>query len=375
MPVPTIALVAGTRPELIKLVPVLAALKARADVAAVLIATAQHRQMLDQVSEAFGVTPDIDLDLMRDAQTPASVTARVVTGVHEVLDRVRPGAVLVHGDTTTCLASTLAAAYARIPVGHVEAGLRTYDFDAPWPEEMNRRLTDPVCRWCFAPTERAADNLRRERIPEERIFVTGNTIVDALGMALTRIRAAPPVIPGFADGQVDGRRLVLVTGHRRESFGEPLRNLCLALRDLVEQRPDVVIVYPVHLNPNVRGPVHDVLGGLDRVVLLEPLAYLPFVALMAQAALIVTDSGGIQEEAPSLGIPVLVTRRVTERPEAVERGLARLVGTSRPALVAAALELLQSPDLDAPRPTSVNPYGDGTAGTRIARIVAESLTG
>jgi len=368
-----VTIVAGTRPELIKLMPVLLALRARPGFEVSLVATAQHREMSDQVCAAFGVAPDVDLDLMRRGQTPAEVAARVTSAVQATLARQRPDAVLVHGDTTTCLASALAAFYEGIPIGHVEAGLRTYDFSAPWPEEMNRRLTDPICRWCFAPTERAAANLRAERIPEDRIFVTGNTVVDALLLALRRVHAKPPPLPELPPGLLDGRRLVLVTGHRRESFGEPLRELCAALRELAERHRDVVIVYPVHLNPNVQEPVNEILGGAERIQLVRPLDYLGFVALLERATLVITDSGGIQEEAPTLKKPVLVTRQATERPEAMERGLARLVGCSRERIVEEASRLLEDPAAYAAMATGTNPYGDGRAADRIADVLAATL--
>ena len=368
-----ITLVAGTRPELIKIIPVLLALRSRPDFQTTLVATAQHREMLDQVCSAFGIEPEIDLDLMRPDQTLADVTARVTTAVQKTLASTRPDAVLVHGDTTTCMCSALAAFYESIPVGHVEAGLRTYDFTAPWPEEMNRRLTDPISRWCFAPTERAAGNLRAERIPEENIFLTGNTVVDALDLALRLIREKPPAIPELPDAILAGRRLIVVTGHRRESFGEPLRELCEGLREVVTRFPDVVVVYPVHLNPNVQRPVRELLGGHDRILLIAPLEYLQFVRLLDRATLIVTDSGGIQEEAPTLRKPVLVTRQMTERPEAVELGLARVVGTSRTRLVEESSRLLSDPEAYARMTTGVNPYGDGHAADRIVEILARTL--
>jgi UDP-N-acetylglucosamine 2-epimerase len=368
-----VTIVVGTRPELIKIMPVLLALRARAGFAPTLVVTAQHREMADQTCAAFGIEPDVDLDLMRPEQTPAEVAARVTAAVQATLARSRPEAVLVHGDTTTCLAAALAAFYERVPVGHVEAGLRTYDLSAPWPEEMNRRLTDPLCRWCFAPTERAAANLRAERIPAENVFLTGNTVVDALLLALRRVRERPPAIPGLPDSLLAGRRLVLVTGHRRESFGAPLRELCAGLREIARRHPDVAVVYPVHLNPNVLGPVNETLGGAERIHLLAPLDYLAFVALLERATLIVTDSGGIQEEAPTLRKPVLVTREATERPEAVERGLARLVGTSRERLVAEASRLLEDPAAYAAMTAGSNPYGDGRAAERIVDVLAETL--
>lgn len=368
-----VMIVVGTRPELIKMMPVLRVLRARPGFDATLVVTAQHREMADQACAAFGIVPDVDLDLMRPGQTPAEVTARVTTAVQATLARSRPDAVLVHGDTTTCLAASLAAFYERVPVGHVEAGLRTYDFSAPWPEEMNRRLTDPICRWCFAPTERAVANLRAERIPAENIFLTGNTVIDALLIALQRVREQPPAIPELPEPLLAGRRVVLVTGHRRESFGEPLRELCEGLREIARRHPDVAVVYPVHLNPSVLGPVNQSLGREQRVHLLPPLDYLRFVALLQRCTLIVTDSGGIQEEAPTLGKPVLVTRQTTERPEAVERGLARLVGTSRERLVAEASRLLEDPAAYASMTAASNPYGDGHAAERIADVLADTL--
>jgi UDP-N-acetylglucosamine 2-epimerase len=368
-----VTVVAGTRPELIKIIPVLLALRSRSDFQTTLVATAQHREMLDQVCSAFGIRPDIDLDLMRPDQTLAEVTARVTTSVQQTLARTRPDAVLVHGDTTTCLCSALAAFYESIPVGHVEAGLRTYDFSAPWPEEMNRRLTDPISRWCFAPTARAADNLRAERIPEEQIYLTGNTAVDALELALRLVRETPRPIPELPDGVLHRRRLIVVTGHRRESFGEPLRELCEGLREVVDRFPDVVVVYPVHLNPNVQRPVRQLLGGHDRILLIPPLEYLQFVGLLDQATLIVTDSGGIQEEAPTLRKPVLVTRQTTERPEAVDLGLARVVGTSRARLVEVFSKLRCGAAADAGMTTGGNPYGDGRAAERIVEILDRTL--
>ena len=364
-----IAVIVGTRPEAIKMAPVYLALKADRQLKVTLLVTAQHRGMLDQVLGVFDIQPDVDLDLMRPDQTLAELTARVVVGVQGALADLRPDAALVHGDTTTCLCSALAAAYERIPVGHVEAGLRTYDFDAPWPEEINRRLTDPICRWCFAPTPSAAENLRAERIDEDRIFVTGNTVIDALLLARDMARSHVPAIGDLPAGVLDGRRLVLVTGHRRESFGEPFRQFCLALRDIVRSHPDTVVVYPVHLNPNVRRPVGEILSGEDRVYLIEPLEYLPFVHLMDRSYLIVTDSGGIQEEAPSLGKPVLVTRSVTERPEAVQAGLARLVGTDRERIVASAAELLTDTQTYRRMSRGENPYGDGNASRRIVEVL------
>jgi len=370
---PSVALVVGTRPEAIKMAPVYLALRDDPRLDVVWVSTAQHRQLLDQVLEVFGIEPDVDLGLMRPDQSLGDLTAAVIRGVQGVLSDVGPDAVLVHGDTTTCLGATLAAFYERIPVGHVEAGLRTYRFDAPWPEEMNRRVTDPLCRWCFAPTAGAAANLLSERIADEAIHVTGNTVVDALLMARERVRLEPPQVPGLAPGALDRRRLVLVTGHRRESFGQPLEQLCLGLADLAQAHPDVVLVYPVHLNPHVKGPVEAILGGRDRVHLIGPLQYLPFVHLMDRCELIITDSGGIQEEAPSLGKPVLVTREVTERPEAVAAGCAQLVGTDREVLLAQASRLLDDDAAYEAMAHADNPYGDGRAAGRIRDVLAGAL--
>jgi len=372
---PRIAVVVGTRPEAIKMAPVYLRLRDDPRTEPLLLATAQHRQMLDQVLSVFDIQPDVDLDLMQPNQGLAQVTAGVVQGVQRTLADTRPDAVLVHGDTLTCLCAALAAFYERIPIGHVEAGLRTYDFDAPWPEEMCRRLADPICRWCFAPTPGSAENLRSERIPESAIHVTGNTVIDALGQAREMVRRQPPVVPGLSEEFLEGRRMILVTGHRRESFGGPFETFCTALRDLVDTHPDTALVYPVHLNPNVQAPVHRILGGHDRIRLIEPVEYLPFVHLMDRCFLIITDSGGIQEEAPSMGKPVLVTRRVTERPEAMEAGLARLVGTDRAAIVDQASALLTDPEAYRAMTTDTNPYGDGRAAERIVEILVDDLAG
>ncbi|MHC4739765.1 MAG: non-hydrolyzing UDP-N-acetylglucosamine 2-epimerase [Planctomycetota bacterium] len=335
-----VSLIVGTRPEAIKMASVYLALKEDSRLEVQMIATAQHRHMLDQVLGVFGITPDIDLDIMEHNQTLAQVSSRVITGVQQTLAEYKPEAVLVHGDTTTCLCAALAAFYEKIPIAHVEAGLRTYNFDAPWPEEMNRRLVDPISRWCFAPTEGAADNLRSERIPEENIFITGNTVIDALFIACELARKNKPQISGIDDSMFDNKRLILVTGHRRESFGKPFEEFCMALRQIVGDHPDTVLVYPVHLNPNVQKPAKEILGSTDQIHLIEPVEYLPFVYLMNKSYLIITDSGGIQEEAPSLQKPVLVTRETTERPEAMEAGLAKLVGTSRSKIIEEAYLLL-----------------------------------
>ncbi len=360
-----IATVIGTRPEAVKMAPVQLLLRDDPAFEAHLVVTAQHRELLDHTLAVFGLAPDVDLDLMRPEQSLAELTARVVTGVQRALDDLRPDAVLVHGDTTTCLGASLAAFYSGIPVGHVEAGLRTGDLAAPFPEEANRRLTDPLCRWCFAPTSGAANALRREGITDDRIILTGNTVIDALLFARGMVRRAPPEVPGLAADLLEGRRMVLVTGHRRESFGRPFEAFCRALMDVVDEHPDVLVVYPVHLNPNVQRPVRALLGDHERILLLDPLAYLPFVYLMDRCHLIVTDSGGVQEEAPSLAKPVLVTRAVTERPEAVAAGLARLVGSDRQAIVRAVGELLTDRTAYRRMALGASPYGDGRAAVRI----------
>ena len=370
-----IAMVVGTRPEAIKMAPVYASLKADPRAEAILVVTAQHRQMLDQALKVFDIHSDIDLNLMQPEQSLADITGRVVVGIHEAVEKLQPDAVLVQGDTTTCLASALGAFYAKVPVGHVEAGLRTHNLDAPWPEELNRRLVDPICRWCFAPTRGAARNLIDEGIPENRIFVTGNTVVDALYMAQARLDRERAVVPNLDMTQLEGKRLILVTGHRRESFGEPFRQFCLALRTIVRAHPDTALVYPVHLNPNVQRPVHEILAGEERVHLIPPTEYLPFVFLMERSYLIITDSGGIQEEASALMKPVLVTRLQTERPEAVEAGKARLVGTNEDTIVAAASRLLTDARDYGQMTLGHCPFGDGTAGGTIAKILLDGDNG
>ena len=369
----SIALIVGTRPEAIKMAPVYHAIDQDPRLKVTMIATAQHRQMLDQVLAVFGITPDIDLDIMEHNQTLAQVSSRVIIGVQQTLSESRPDAVLVHGDTTTCLCAALAAFYEKIPIGHVEAGLRTYNFDAPWPEEMNRRLVDPICRWCLAPTEGAAENLLAERVPEENIFVTGNSVIDALLQARDITRREQPQFGDLSDELFNQHRLILVTGHRRESFGKPFKQFCLALRRIVEDHPDTILVYPVHLNPNVQKPVKEILGNLDRIHLIEPIEYLPFVYLMDRSYMIITDSGGIQEEAPTLHKPVLVTRAMTERPEAMQAGLAKLVGTNFETIVGEASKLLKNPQAYQVMATGDNPYGDGQTSKRIVDILCKTL--
>ena len=360
----------GTRPEAIKLAPVIRELERRpAEFEHVTVVTAQHREMLDQVLALFRIDPDYDLDIMTAEQSVSDVMARVVTGLGPVLERVRPDAVVVQGDTTTVLAAGLAAFYARIPVAHVEAGLRTRDKQQPFPEEINRRLVSHLADWHFAPTDCARANLLREGIDADSVFVTGNTVIDAL---LSVIRAdyvfEDPLLASLA-----GRRLVLATTHRRENWGEPLRRVCRAIRRIAASRPDVEIVYAVHPNPEVRRVVEAELRMTDRVHLLGPVAYEPFAQLMSRATVILTDSGGIQEEAPSLDVPVLVLRTVTERPEGIEAGTLRLVGTDEERIVEGTLRLLDDPAEHGRMASRANPYGDGHASQRIADVLAERV--
>ena len=370
-----VMLVFGTRPEAIKMAPVLHALRARGDLRVGVCVSAQHRQMLDQVLALFDIVPDDDLDLMRPGQDLTGVTCGVLSGMQRILAARRPRMVLVHGDTSTTFSAALAAFYAGIEVGHVEAGLRTGNMRAPWPEEMNRRLTAPLTTLHFAPTPRARANLIMEGMAEASIEVTGNTVIDALLQVRERLRTDAVLDAemrerfGFLS---PSRRMVLVTGHRRENFGDGFEHICMALRELSE-REDVEIVYPVHLNPNVQEPVKRILGDRGRVHLIEPQDYLPFVWLMDRASLLITDSGGIQEEAPSLGKPVLVMRDVTERPEAVEAGTVRLVGTDTARIVAAATALLDDEAAYKAMSRAHNPYGDGHASERIAARVARHL--
>jgi len=328
--------------------------------------TGQHREMLAQVLRAFALAPDIDLGLMRPGQDPTDVTAAVLTAMRDVLARDAPDMVLVHGDTATSFAAALAAYHARVPVGHVEAGLRTHDLYAPWPEEGSRRLTGALATLHFAPTAGAAANLAREGVAGERVIVTGNTVIDALVAMVGRLRADPVLAADAGRGlPVTRGRMVLVTGHRRESFGDGFERICGALATIARRFPDADIVYPVHLNPSVQEPVRRLLAGIANVHLLPPQDYLPFVTLMDRSYLVLTDSGGVQEEAPSLGKPVLVMRDTTERPEAVEAGTAALVGTDADAIVAAVTRLLTDPDAYARMSRAHNPYGDGQACGRI----------
>ena len=361
----------GTRPEAIKMAPVVQALAEAGGLEQRVCVTAQHRDMLDQVLELFHIRPDYDLDIMQHGQDLTHITGAVLSGLGPVLDEFKPDRVLVHGDTTTTFAAALAAFYRKIPVGHVEAGLRTGDIYAPWPEEMSRKLTDAIADRFYAPTETARRNLLREGIDDARITVTGNTVIDALMHVVGRLRddgAVRQQIAARFPFLDEGRRLILVTGHRRENFGAGFENICQALARL-GRRADVQIVYPVHLNPNVQEPVNRLLGEAPGVHLIDPVEYLPFVYLMDRAHVIVTDSGGIQEEAPSLGKPVLVMRARTERPEAVAAGTVKLVGTDTDTIVGECQRLLDDGAAYAAMSRAHNPYGDGQAGRRIVKEI------
>lgn len=367
-----VLVVFGTRPEAIKMAPVVAALQADARFDAKVCVTAQHRQMLDQVLALFAIKPDFDLDLMQQGQDLTDITSRVLLGMRGVFAEWQPDIVLVHGDTSTTMAASLAAFYQRIPVGHVEAGLRTGNIYSPWPEEMNRKIAGVISAVHFSPTETSQNNLLREAVPAANVHVTGNTVIDALLDVAARIKN-DAVLNSELAAQFPfldaSKRLILVTGHRRENFGQGFENICAALAELA-QRPDVEILYPMHLNPNVQEPVRRILSGLSNVHLIEPQDYLPFVYLMTRANLILTDSGGVQEEAPSLGKPVLVMRDTTERPEAVEAGTVKLVGTNQALIVKEASELLDNPAAYEQMSRAHNPYGDGLAAQRINDILA-----
>lgn len=367
-----ISVIFGTRPEAIKLCPVVLALKADPAFDCKVCVTGQHREMLRQVLDVFGVVPDKDLALMRPNQTLGGLTSRAIAAIDEYLADEKPNIVMVQGDTTTVLAGALAAFYHHIPVAHVEAGLRTWNMESPWPEEANRVLTTRLAKWHFCPTENNKANLLKEGVSEKDIYVTGNTVIDALLMAKEKVKANPPVIDGLPAGLIaSDERMVLVTGHRRENFGKGFENICTAIRSLAERFPETHFVYPVHLNPNVREPVDRILGQRcgKNVHLIEPQSYLPFVALMNRAYLILTDSGGVQEEAPSLGKPVVVMRDTTERPEAVTAGTVKIVGTARESIETEAMRLLTDEDEYANMKMAINPYGDGNAVGRIIDIL------
>ncbi len=358
----------GTRPEAIKMCPLIRELQNRPAFQTIVTVSGQHRQMLDPVLRAFSVAPDYDLSVMREKQTLADLTAGILSGLRGVLEGERPELLLVHGDTATTFAAALAGFYVHIPVGHVEAGLRTYDMDNPFPEEFNRRAVTLLSRWHFAPTLGAKKNLLQEGVAEDKIYVTGNTVIDALKTTVSPDYRHPELL------WAAGSRLILLTAHRRENWGEPLRRIFRALRRVLEENPDVKVIYPIHQNPEVRKIAAEELGGCERVHLIEPLGMADFHNFMAQSYLILTDSGGIQEEAPSLGKPVLVLRETTERPEGVEAGTLLLVGREEESVYQSLLRLLNDPHLYRSMARAVNPYGDGRASERIADIL-EKETG
>ena len=373
-------LVFGTRPEAIKMAPLVKEFQKHPDTFKTIVCvTGQHRQMLDQVLGLFEITPDYDLDIMKQGQDLYDVTARVLVGLRDVLKEAQPDVVLVHGDTTTSTASALAAFYQQIPVGHVEAGLRTHNIYSPWPEEMNRQITGRIAAYNFAPTPLSKANLLREAVDENSITVTGNTVIDALYWVVDKIKsdaALSDELKGIlaasgydVDRLADGKKLVLITGHRRENFGDGFISMCTAIKDLTQKYPDVDFVYPMHLNPNVRKPIHEVFGedlsNLGNMFFIEPLEYLSFVYLMEKSTIVLTDSGGIQEEAPGLGKPVLVMRDTTERPEALEAGTVKLVGTSYDKIVGEVSALLDNQEYYDTMSKAVNPYGDGKGCERI----------
>ncbi|QJB32381.1 UDP-N-acetylglucosamine 2-epimerase (non-hydrolyzing) [Chitinophaga oryzae] len=388
-----VLLVFGTRPEAIKMCPLIKELEKYPEIFEVKVCvTGQHREMLDQVLNIFNVQPDYDLKIMKQGQDLFDVTVGVLSGMREVLDDAKPDVVLVHGDTTTSTAAAMAAFYKQIPVAHVEAGLRTHNMYSPWPEEMNRSITGRIATYHFAPTKISRQNLLDENISSEQVFVTGNTVLDALHLVLERIKndaevqtgieallvqhgLALPLLAAWNGNNSEGRRLVLITGHRRENFGDGFRSICRAIKKLAENYPQVDFVYPVHLNPNVRKPVNEILGeaALPNVHIIAPLDYLPFVYLMNKSTLILTDSGGVQEEAPGLGKPVLVMRNTTERPEAVTAGTVKLVGVDEDKIYDEVSVLLDNKDAYDQMAQAVNPYGDGKACQRIARMLNKEV--
>lgn len=384
----TVMLVFGTRPEAIKMCPLVKELRKRSEeFETIICVTGQHREMLDQVLRIFDVIPDYDLNIMKQGQDLTDVTARVLTGMRDIFNKVRPDVVLVHGDTTTSTAAALAAFYQQIPVGHVEAGLRTHNIYSPWPEEMNRQITGRIATYNFAPTPLSESNLAKEAALGHT-FVTGNTVIDALRMVVGKMEDDATLdaecknilsTAGYDVDRLQGeRRLVLITGHRRENFGDGFISMCTAIRDLKDKYPEVDFVYPMHLNPNVRKPIHEVFGeqleGLGNMFFIEPLQYLEFVYLMSKSDIVLTDSGGIQEEAPGLGKPVLVMRDTTERPEALASGTVHLVGTDYNKIVNEVSVLLDSAEAYCTMSKAVNPYGDGQACRRIADVLAGKNT-
>lgn len=379
-----VMLVFGTRPEAIKMAPLVKEFqKHSSDFITQVCVTGQHREMLDQVLKLFEITPDYDLNIMKQGQDLYDVTARVLTGMRDVLKEAQPDVVLVHGDTTTSTAAALAAFYQQIPVGHVEAGLRTHNIYSPWPEEMNRQITGRISAYNFAPTPLSRENLLKENIDDKSIYVTGNTVIDALHTVVAKVKGDKELNASLAEelkrcgydtSRLDGgKKMVLITGHRRENFGDGFISMCTAIKDLTLKYPDVDFVYPMHLNPNVRRPIHEVFGedlnNLGNMFFIEPLEYLSFVFLMEKANVVLTDSGGIQEEAPGLGKPVLVMRDTTERPEALSAGTVKLVGTDYDKIVGEVSRLLDDEDYYNVMSHAVNPYGDGLACGRIVEAL------
>lgn len=378
----TILLVFGTRPEAIKMAPLVKKFQRYSnDFKTIVCVTGQHREMLDQVLQIFDIHPDYDLNIMKQGQDLYDVTARVLVGLRDVLQEVKPDVVLVHGDTTTSMAAALAAFYQQIPVGHVEAGLRTHNIYSPWPEEINRQLTGRIATYHFAPTPLSRENLLQEGVDETHISVTGNTVIDALYWVVDKIKGDEDLAQslreelhqrGYDVNRLSqGKKLVLITGHRRENFGEGFIQICRAIKHLVENYPDVDFVYPMHLNPNVRKPIHEAFDGkqYDNMYFIEPLEYLSFVYLMEKSTIVLTDSGGIQEEAPGLGKPVLVMRDTTERPEALEAGTVKLVGTNYDKIVQEVSQLIEDSQYYREMSEAVNPYGDGRACERIVNVL------
>ena len=383
-----VMLVFGTRPEAIKMAPLVREFKKYPDVFDTIVCvTGQHREMLDQVLDIFDINPEYDLNIMQQGQDLYDITSKVLYGMRDVLDEAKPDVVLVHGDTTTSTSAALAAFYRQIPVGHVEAGLRTHDIYSPWPEEMNRQITGRIASFNFSPTPLSRKNLLDENVDDDKITVTGNTVIDALHIVVDRIKNdkglseelhSVLLSSGYDTNRLDdGRRMVLITGHRRENFGEGFINICNAIKDLSAKYPDVDFIYPMHLNPNVRKPIHQVFGDnlnkIRNMFFIEPLEYLSFVFLMEKSYLVLTDSGGIQEEAPGLGKPVLVMRNTTERPEALESGTVKLVGTDYEKIVTNVSRLLDDSRFYAEMSNAVNPYGDGYASERIVSFLKNHL--
>ena len=359
----------GTRPEAIKMAPLVKEFEKQPDVFESLVCvTAQHREMLDQVLKLFDIKPDFDLNIMRPNQDLWTITSEVLLSMKKVYEEAKPDIVLVHGDTTTSMAAALSAFYAKIPVGHVEAGLRTFNKHYPFPEEINRVFADAVCSYHFAPTDTSVENLVKSAIPKEHIYKTGNTVIDALLHTVENNKEDLSYI-----GLKPELKTILLTSHRRENFGEPIRNICKAVLKLVEKNKNIQVVYPVHLNPNVQKPVNELLANKERIHLIEPMEYAPFSSLMKESHLIMTDSGGVQEEAPSLGKPVLVLRTTTERPEAVEYGTVKLVGTDTEKIVNEVQNLLDNIDEYKKMSESINPYGDGLASSRIVEIIKKEF--